>query len=553
MQASETLPELEVAPVAVTPPAAPPTPSAPKAKIAKVKPDEDPDALDDEATAEPARRAKTSSTLERLKTATHMEVKEWLAALASETPIQVIVSRKEPKTFADPVTGEQKKVDGTLQTYDRMIDEQEIQQRHGGGFYQLMVRTKTEKGRWEYFAARSIDVAGDPRLDDVPRAARPIPPQAAPRDPTDGKLGDRMMDLIERQALDNKRPAPVQQGPSLADIAMMMEPFKQQISSLTQLLASKDAELAKAREPATDPFRDKMLNTLMDGESARVTALRTQHESEIRQLKEGFGQTEARLRDQFQRDLDRVERAHDREMAAIKEANDGALAMAKQSNDMQKLVLERELKSLESQATKAEVELVALRAKRDPSIKEKIAELNELKELVGGDEDDDDSTASKIIGAVGNLPIVAKIAERFAGGEPVKPVDQTPQKPRMVRDDSGDVFMRTAKGLVPLKKKPVAITKTDGAQVEIPAIDPATVKQAVDYMEGAFRSGTEPEMFAATVRPLLPAAILGALRTLGPDDFLSQVAKLDGTSPLATQGGRNWVRKVTKVLLGDAD
>jgi hypothetical protein len=290
----------------------------------------------------------------------------------------------------------------------------------------------------------------------------------------------------------------------------------------------------------------------MDNESARITALRTQHEAEVRMLKEGFAQTEKNLRDQFQRDLDRVERMHDRELAQIKTGNEQIVGFAKHAADTQKTVLERELSALDKQLTKMDAELVALRAKKEQSFKEKFEEMNALKELVGGDEEAEESTFTKVIGAIGNLPAVVSMAERVgSGGKPQQQVQEAP-KSRMVRDTTtGEVFIRTPQGMVPVKKKPQAITKESGEQVEIPAVDPDMVAQAVSFMEGAYRSGTDPKTFADSARPMVPPTVLGAIRTLGVTDFLIKVAKLDGTSALMTQSGRNWAKKVAAHLLGE--
>jgi len=44
---------------------------------------------------------------------------------------------------------------------------------------------------------------------------------------------------------------------------------------------------------------------------------------------------------------------------------------------------------------------------------------------------------------------------------------------------------------------------------------------------------------------------MATLRDHGVDGFMSKVAKLQSASPLASQAGRNWVRKVGKALVGD--
>jgi hypothetical protein len=79
----------------------------------------------------------------------------------------------------------------------------------------------------------------------------------------------------------------------------------------------------------------------------------------------------------------------------------------------------------------------------------------------------------------------------------------------------------------------------------------------VNYLERAFQSRQAPEVVAQSGRTAIPDNIIGWIRdndsrgTSGVDLFMSKVAKLPGTSPLQTQAGRNWLRKVSKALTGD--
>jgi hypothetical protein len=367
-----------------------------------------------------------------------------------------------------------------------------------------------------------------------------------------------MMDEMSRQR-NQPPPAPISTGIDPATMQAMIKPLEIQIAALNDLLKQKDAEIARVRESAgKDPFRDKMLDTLMDGDSARVRTLNENHASEIRQLKEGFRQDLERERDRHQRDVERMEKAHERELSAIKASHEQAIEMAKQKGDVTKMVLDGQNKQLEKQVDRLESELTTLRAKKEQSIKEKVEELEAIKNLVGGDEDEEQSTFEKVINAVGNLPAVVNLAERAAGGGQAPAQQQAQQqrpKREIVRDKTtGEVSLRTESGqLLPLKKAPVAVTTGEGKQVEIPPVDPAQVKQAVSYMEGAFRSGTDPVMFASTARPFISEPMLGAIRTLGITEFLIKVGKVDGTSVLATMRGRQWAKKVAAALMGEDD
>ena len=58
---------------------------------------------------------------------------------------------------------------------------------------------------------------------------------------------------------------------------------------------------------------------------------------------------------------------------------------------------------------------------------------------------------------------------------------------------------------------------------------------------------TPPEQFAESARTMVPLEIRTALRERGVDHFL-EVAKPEESSPLLTQVGRNFLRKVAKAL-----
>lgn len=506
-----------------------------------------------------------SAVMDRLKKSQDMEVRDWLDQISGEAPMRAALHRKDPKNFLDPLTQQFVKVDGVLTTYDRAVDPEEVQKTYGGGTYQLVVQTRGTDGKWKYFGAKTFEVAGDPNLNAIPRAMKPEPAptvQIPQKDPSDGKMLDKMTDFMIGQMREGARPqAPqvIHQGLSDSAVQAMIKPLELQIANLTKLLELKDQEMARVRETAgQDPFRDKMLNTLMDGDSARVKALRENYDSEIRQLKEGFRQDLERERDRHARDLERMEKAHERELTALKSSHEQAIALATQKGDITKMVLERETATLEKQLEANRAELTALRARKDQSIKEKVEELNAIKELVGDGDEEEQSTIERIIGAVGNIPAVVNLAERAAGGGQQRAqvqVAAAPEQPKIVRNkETGEVHLRKADGsLIPVKKKPVPVTTSDGQQFELPPVDPEQVKQAIQFMEGAFRSDTDPKTFAASARPFLSENMLGAMRALGISEFLSKVGKISAASPLATMRGRQWTKKVAAALLGEED
>lgn len=514
--------------------------------------------------ADEAKGGELSPQVKALKNADHMAVKDWLQLLVAETNVRVHVSRREPKFFIDPRTGVEKKCDGRVATYEKVIDEEELHRRHGGGTYQLVVQVRNSKGQWSYFGARTIELAGDPKLDDVPRMF--VPPPAAPAvpvagaDPTTQMVLGRAFDIMERaNERERARPPSSSSGADIAAaVAAATEPLHRTIEMLQR-------EISAMRAANDQPsFKDQLLNKFIDGDSARVQSIRTQHESEIRMLKEAAVVNENRLRDQHQRDLERMERSHERELAAMKSSYETQKAALESANATQKMVLDSEIKRLERDLQSKETELAALRAKKEQSLKDKVEELKGVKELLDGDDDGDDedkSTAVKIIEAASQLPVVSALAERLAGGAAPQVAAPPPQaqipapraRPRLLRNkQTGEVLAQGPNGeVVPVKR--VVEPPAENPQAVVPPVDPAMIKTALEYMEGAFRSGVDPKTFADSARPMIPDSILGAIRALGIDAFMVKVAQLPGTSPLATQGGRNWRRKVAAHLLGESD
>jgi hypothetical protein len=87
--------------------------------------------------------------------------------------------------------------------------------------------------------------------------------------------------------------------------------------------------------------------------------------------------------------------------------------------------------------------------------------------------------------------------------------------------------------------------------VEIPALDPAKLEMAISYLERAYSGNQDPETVAVSARPIMPEEIMQSIQALGIDVFFAKVAKLPSASPLASQAGKNWIRKVGKALVGE--
>jgi len=329
---------------------------------------------------------------------------------------------------------------------------------------------------------------------------------------------------------------------------------------------AKDVELAEMRKgPQLASSQERMLDKLIDGDSARVQAVTTQFQSELRMVKENAAATEARLRDQHERDMDRAEKRFDQQLVAIKDSHAVTLANTKANYDLTIKLLEHDRTRLQKEADDNRSELKSLRDKKDPSLKDKIEELNSIKELVGGDEEEA-SGLSKIVDIVANSKEAMGVVGRLFGpnaGQQQGAQQQTQavqrqakrKQPRVVQNkQTGEVF----KEVVNPETGEVGWVKQE-AQQPAPGEAPAEVQisaedkaKAVQMLETAFRNNVNPENLATTVQTMIPEAVLQSIHQHGVDGFLTKVAQLPSTSALNSQAGKNWLRKIGKALAGEA-
>lgn len=513
------------------------------------------------AKREPAERRETKAMAE-LRNNTDAALKEWMEGLSPNGGVKVRVTRTSPKIWKGLNVG------GSLATYDHYIDEDWIREHHGGGNFMLEVKKPRVNGTgWVIAGSRAIAIAGDPRTDDVFRDGGAASPAAAPNNGAGSdSIVNKVIGSMERQLERAQEQArqPVQQGTDVAMMQMLLAPLQTQINQMSAMLREKDQQLAAAQQvkPAeVDPIKDKMFSALIDGDSARVVSMRTQHESEIRQLRQSIADAEDRLRAAFERDRQAATIAHERELNTLRSSYDMKVASQETLNGTIKTLLEGEIRRLETALSEARVELVALRAKKDKTIIEQATEFAAIKDAIGeitGGEEKEKSTLEKVMEVAGNLPVVQGLMTKFADGSPApapQPV-QVQMRPSLMTGPDGHLYRQLPNGqmqLVRRKKEAPAQQATPGEATapKIPDIAPATVKIAVDFLETAFRNGQDPAEVATSVRSMIPADVLSAIRELGIDGFLTQVAKLDGTSALAGQAGRNWTRKLGKSLLNE--
>jgi hypothetical protein len=354
------------------------------------------------------------------------------------------------------------------------------------------------------------------------------------------------------------------------------------------------------------------METLRMAHASEVSTLRQSMVDLEARLRDKHDRDLTEIRSDHKSERDRTERQHTAELALTQRSYDAQIADLKRSYDSQIAILRdahtREINSLtmvsatttkindndtkrmERENSDLRAEVKALREKKDKSIFEQAKEMEEIKDLFGGGDGEEKKGWERAIEAVGNLPAVTKVISKLAGGDPGSQPGQPPPHVPFVGQD-GQMYVHDGQGnvaLVPprpkrLKQRPqrqpippaptppppdappeakaahAAQAEAHAKQVQdvqvaeaLATIDPETVKMAVSYLENAFRGNQEPQTVASSLRSqgLVPQAVIQFMRDQGVDVLLEKVARLESSSPFATQAGRNWIRKVAKELIG---
>lgn len=506
--------------------------------------------------------------LRAVRTSEDLSLRELLDGIGTEGAYRVRVTRKTPVDCKDPTTGRLVTTAGFLKQYEGHFDETSIKQAHGGGTYELKISRKTAEGSFKYFAQRTMNIAGDPDLDDPcltriavpagqPPAVQQIP--ASSESPTVvGKAMDIMASQIEAMREDrNDGRKSDEMSPAVMHMMQMMQGTIDRMQS--ELTA---ARRESAIKPVEDPFKDNLLNNLMRDDNSRLSSVRAQYESEIRMVKENALAEQRRLEERHERYQAEARSSHEREIANIRQSNEATLVSVRSSYEMQNKLLESDLRRLERDNGEMRIEVKELRAKHGKSIVEQAKDLNDVKEALGLGGDEEQSTIDKVVGAVSS-PAVMGVVERFMAGRPAAAAPAAaaqpagPSRPKTVSTPDGKRFALMPNGSMrELRAKPKVITTTltnpdgtAGPTLTLPAIPEDTSKQVTDYLERAFAGNQDPVIVAQSGRALVPDEIMAVIREHGVDVFLQKVARLPSGSPLSTQAGKNWVRKVGEALV----
>lgn len=496
----------------------------------------------------------------------------WLNGFGPLGEVQISVKRKEPK---EVVTKSGKlTLAGWLDTFDEIIDESRLRDEYGGGVYELTIKKRNKEGKFVYFKHRTVKISGKPKFDD-PGA---VVATGSPTEPVN--LSQQALTTVTKILDEERNRKPEAAVPAADIIEAAQRPLLDTIRELRDD-AKEDrkltrAALDKASVPPAPPPRDdtvaKLLDKAIDGESVRMTALRTQFDSERNQLTTYWQNQVERALDSAQRQIDAAEKAHEREMRTVEKAHESAMATAKTAHDGVVKALERDVARLERELSAKDAELAQLRAQKQLSPIEQIHQMRELKEALTDEKDEEggESTAERIIGTILTSNPVAAIATRIAGQ--AAPAQQQPQaqdpnaqfaalaasmEPGKPFQFMGQYFVKTQSGQIarvkPRKgsKAATAVAKVPvdpnaPAQEEQPDISEEDMANAVVALESAINSRTTPAEFALTAKIMAPKAV-AIVRKFGVEKLIA-LAKLSDDSPIITQRGKTFLREMAEAL-----
>jgi hypothetical protein len=508
------------------------------------------------------------------------EVFSWLRGLGQAGMIRAKLSRLSPATTQDG-----QPCRGFLQEYEEIVDEKEIMRIWGGGTFQMKVQTQNPRGGWIYAGQRQFDIGVPPK----------VPGGHVEKDRDDGPVVVPQSDGVTRQALsmmsdltkdaqrradraEERRP---ESGMNLDALNLALQPLRDQISALNAQLIGRDNQLAAKdktiaelmmKKPDTS-FYETMLIKSTDAENGALSRMRDNHESELRQLRQSHADDLKFTRESHARELDSRERAHLRELQSLRDMTVMAGTATATGTEARIDAFKREISSLERQLATQTAELATLREKKDKSFVETLGEIASTKAaldgLTGGEAPEEAPIWERAMSTILDSPLAKAVAHRVEQA----PAQPPPQPQQVVRR----VVRRRVDPNAPVQVPPQQAGPTDtsvmeqglaeqpvegapaAAPVQAPKKKPEPPKfnqvemsMAIQFMENAVTSSQSPEVFAESIRSSVPGSIINYIRDAGIDEFL-RIARVPDSSSLNSQHGKNFIRKVAKILVGGAE
>lgn len=538
-------------------------------------------------------------------------VRDWLESLAGDTDLKVVIRRRKPMLGPN---GE--KIDGVLETVDEKIDEEYLRETWGGGIFSLQVMTMQRNGKYSLLRARSVNVAGPPKMHGqlLVAGVTGASVSASSDDDSLQEMAFRSMTELakeERARADRISREAASAKPSGFDLQAMQQiqaPLVAQIGSYQKTISDLQHQVLtlSTREAPRDDFRDKLLERAVNDESTRVAQLREgfeqrvegmreNHEAAIKRLEERHGDAIVRLEKRHEDEVARMEKAHEREILAL----DRQYGLSTKSLDTANLTrvdsLKDEKSRLERELAAAQVRIATLEAKKDQSLTEKADELIKVKEalegLGGGNDEPEEKWYEKLLDLAGNSEAALKLIDKIGGGPSGDPQQQMagPQMPPpgvpwqgpdgqwYVADQNGRIGMVDPRYIAQLqqqrqmqqiqaqqpqqpgkpgKRAHAAAAATQQPQQPAPP-PPGKMPAAKDIKRAV------DFMENAVKNNTSPAAFASAARNLVGADVLKFIQRVgidklldtvvEPGSPLTTVRGRQFARQVAATLVGGSE
>lgn len=519
------------------------------------------------------------------------DVRSWIRSLGLKTPLKIELVRKYPKRHRG------KPIEGTIETFDEPIDEDDIRDLHGGGTYVLRIKTPDAKGRYVYKTQRQIKIAGGPKTKHLDHGD----------DEDDSRKGDpvadRMMRLIEDQIADGKKGSTDTYAMLQAAMAPMNEQnaaLREELRELRSAVERKDSQILQLMTKEPDTSRqDKLLELTLTNKDRDVNELRARYEDEIRKTREDHRAEMQRERERHADEIKELRRDAARQVEMAQKFSEQHASVSKTSYDGQIAGLNRTIaekdeliRQLRDEIKDLRAEMKTLQEKKDKGALDQLQEVARIKEtfgelgFLGGDDEEKKGALDRLLAA--GEPIIGRIleaqrpqqaaaqggaapaalpaapqGEQSAPGGVIQlpadtPADQLPPENVPIKLPDGSRYVRVGMQLRPYdpgevrRRRAAAAASGRGGQAA-PArpkrqIDESEIRKAATYLEQALENGHDPHTVANSVRGVIAGDLLDYIRDEGIDDLLKS-ARLDIGSPLKTQRGKEFVREIGRILV----
>ncbi len=510
----------------------------------------------------------TTRVLKDLGETSDKGIADWILSIGGETAVRVTISRKKPKVWKGH------NISGSLETIEEMIDEEYIRDMWGGGTFQLLIQKRNNRGTWVYVpGARTIEIAGPPKIDGLVDDD-----SVTPTAPIDGGLASKAFSAMERNAERSQERAERAEargnnGMDFKALAAINAPMIAQVEALRTSNESLQTRLYDmlGKQPDGEPFKDRMLEKMMTSESVRIESLVAKHDSEKNALGENYRADLERTHANHKEELRMREHAHERELTTVRNSYESQVKSNEVAYNTRIDGLKHETDRLNRELSEGRTRVATLEAKKDKTITEQAQELMQIKDALavfgGGDSDDSEKPwYERLVTAAGESPIVANLLGigDAAQAQAQLAQSQQPQQQMMApvgvpyQAPDGNIYVRHPDGslgqLDPAAVRRARAQKKKDKKKAEPA-GPATpddgdIRGVITFLEGTLANQMPPEVVAQTARSLISGELLQYMSAVGVDEFLKKVTQLEPNSPLTSQRGRNFCRKVAEVLFG---